>query len=306
MEVLNKNHKKCNCFWFCECCLDITLLNIRKNINGILSYEIDALNEYDHLGGRIFDNKLIEYCLKQFCLETGNKEENVRKDKRAYKRLKTKCEKAKELLIFSKEEAIIYIDNYFGKNNLCIKITRDKFDQLCKDIYDKIKELILGFLDDIPKNINDIDDIILVGNSARISGVRNCLKTLFGEEKIKDYLNPEEVVCYGATIEASKMEKEDKANYDLKDINEYNLGIEIINPDVNDAKKNGNLLYTIIKKHSKIPSFNEGKFRCETNKDFPKILINIYEGNDKYINKNKYLGKICIDNLVNLEFLIIM
>ena len=70
--------------------LDITVLNIRKNNEGIINFEVESTNGDTHLGGSDFDNKLIDFCIKDFCLKTGNKEELVRQDKKSCKRLKIK------------------------------------------------------------------------------------------------------------------------------------------------------------------------------------------------------------------------
>ena len=79
--------------------LDITLLKIRKNNEGLINFEVERTDGNTHLGGSDFDNKLIDFCIKDFCKKTGNKEENIRQDKKICKRLKIKCENAKKLLM---------------------------------------------------------------------------------------------------------------------------------------------------------------------------------------------------------------
>ncbi len=53
--------------------LDITILNIRKNNDGIIDFEVIATDGDIHLDGNDFDNKLIDFCIKEFCKQTGNK-----------------------------------------------------------------------------------------------------------------------------------------------------------------------------------------------------------------------------------------
>jgi len=59
-------------------------------------------------------------------------------------------------------------------------------------------------------------------------------------------------------------------------------------------------MYSIIKKFSKIPVSNEKKFRINLTQEYPYISIKIYEGNDKYVNKNTFLGEMKTDNLNKL------
>ena len=276
--------------------LDITLLNIRKNNEGIINFEVESSDGDTHLGGSDFDNKLIDYCISEFCRNTSVKEENVRQDKKACKRLKIKCENAKKMLSITKK-TVINIDNFFGENDLIIEITRDIFNDLCKDLYDKIQELIIGILDEIGKQTTDIDELILVGGATRMPGIKDLLKSIFGEGKVKDNLNPDEAVAFGATMEAAKMEGKDKINFNLQDIIPYKLGIATSNPDKIDMEKNGLKMRTIIKKYSKIPSSSEKRFQSNVNSLYDKFSIKIYEGNNEYVNKNTYLGEMTVDNI---------
>ena len=128
-------------------------------------------------------------------------------------------------------------------------------------------------------------------------GIKDLLKSIFGEGKVKDNLNPDEAVALGATMEAAKMEGKDKINFNLQDIIAYKLGIAVENTDPIDKEKNGFIMKQIIKKHSKIPSSSEKGFSSELTKKDEILSIKIYEGNDKYVNKNKFLGEMFIDNI---------
>ena len=251
---------------------DITLLNIKKNHEGQLVFEVELTNGDIHLGGSDFDNKLIDYCIKQFCKDTENDEKEVRKDKKACHRLKIKCENAKKLLS-TKNEIIINVDNFYKEEDLCIKLSLDLFETICKDLFERINNLVKEVLDDFGKNASDIDNIILVGGATRMVGVKDLLHRIFGEGKVKDNLDPDEAVAFGATMEAAKMEEKDKINFILQDITAYKLGIATENKDPNDKKENGEKMYSIIKKYSKIPSSSEKTFEVELNQNYPNVIL---------------------------------
>jgi L1 cell adhesion molecule like protein len=65
--------------------LDITLLNISKNKEDIINCYVEISDGDAHLGGSDFDNKLIDYCIQEFCRNTSNKIEDVRQDKNLVK-----------------------------------------------------------------------------------------------------------------------------------------------------------------------------------------------------------------------------
>lgn len=69
---------------------DVSLLTIEKGI-----FEVKATSGDTHLGGEDFDNKLVEYCAQDFMRTNGL---DIRGDKRAMRRLRTSCEKAKRML----------------------------------------------------------------------------------------------------------------------------------------------------------------------------------------------------------------
>ena len=80
-------------------------------------------------------------------------------------------------------------------------------------------------------------------------------------------------------------------------ITAYKIGIEIRNEDQNDWIQNGNKMYTIIKKFSKIPTSSEKAFQILLNQNFPNISIRIYEGNNVYVNQNHFLGEMHLNNI---------
>ena len=97
-------------------------------------------------------------------------------------------------------------------------------------------------------------------------------------------------------MEAAKMEEKDKIKFNLQDIIAYKLGIAVDNPDLIDKEKNGLIMKNIIKRYSKIPSSSEKGFNNELTKN-ETLSIKIYEGNDKYVNKNTFLGEVFIDSI---------
>ena len=268
--------------------LDVTLLKIKKNMDGNVDFDVLATDGNIHLGGSDFDNRLIDFCIKEFCKATGHKEEEIRQDKKACKRLKIKCERAKKLLSIM-NETIINIDNFFGTDDLMLRITRDGFEDLCVDLYREIEKIIHSLINNYGEGItiNNIDEVILVGGATKMTAVKTFLGKIFTPKKIKSNLNPDEAVAFGATLDRAKMEENDKINFNLQDIVAYNLGVE----------NESNELAVIVKKYAKIPCSKDKDFKANLTKEKPNILINVYEGNNKLVKDNKLLAEIMLDNI---------
>ena len=275
--------------------LDVSIFNIRKNKEEIINVELEISKCDTFFGSNDFNDKLIDYCIKEYCKQTNKKEEKLKKEKISYERLKIKCETINNLLNIP-EEVIIYIDHFLNEDNLYVKLSRDTFDNLYKNLYDKIKNIIFEMLDEISINPKDINEIFLIGEGAGIIGIKEYISKIFGINKIKDYINPREVIALGAALEASKIEKKYQA-INLIDVIVYKIGIAVANPKPKDNEKNGLLMKTIIKKYSRIPVTKKKLFFSEINSKCNKINIQIYEGNDKYIKKNIFLGDIIVDNI---------
>ena len=268
--------------------LDVTLLNINKNNDGNVDFDVLATDGNIHLGGSDFDNKLIDFCINEFCRETGHPEEEIRQDKKACRRLKIKCEHAKKLLSIT-QETVINIDNFYGQDDLMIRISRDTFETICKDLYDEIDKIIISIMEGYSSELTlaDIDEVILVGGATKMVGIKNFLCHKFGPAKVKSNLNPDEAVAFGATLGRAKMEENDKINFNLQDIVAYNLGIEVAN----------NKMDIIVKKFTKIPCCKEKKYKIVLTNENPDIAINVYEGNNDLVEKNKFLATIYFNNL---------
>ena len=95
-----------------------------------------------------------------------------------------------------------------------------------------------------------------------MSGIKNLLIDLFGENKIKSDINPDEAVAIGATLEAAKIQREKNLNFVLQDIIPFDIGVLIQNPNVNDPVHR-EIIHPIIQRYSKIPSSNEKRYKVK-------------------------------------------
>jgi len=265
--------------------LDVTLLELEEG-----DITVKAHSGKMHLGGEDFDNILVKYCIEQFKIKTSIdlNDENFLKQKL---RLKEHCERAKRELSYS-NDILIEIESLIKGKDLNLKLTRAKFEDLCKEKFDLCIEPILEVLEKSGDQNDDIDEIVLVGGSTRIPKIQSMLKEFFNGKELNKKLNPDEAVAYGATIEAALQMGEYAEDVVLLDVCPFSLGIAVHN------KKNENkmLMAEVIKKGTKLP--------CKKMRDFhpaedyqTNILFQVFEGENKYVEDNYLLGKFRISNL---------
>ena len=120
---------------------DVSLLSIDDGI-----FEVKSTAGNTHLGGEDFDNRLVNFCLTEFKKKEKVSLDEVKKNKRSVRRLRTACERAKRTLS-SSTSAYIEIDSFYEGKDLSINITRAKFENLCDDLfYGYLKEKVIEML----------------------------------------------------------------------------------------------------------------------------------------------------------------
>ena len=277
---------------------DVTILSI--NILNEDNFEIISTNGDKFLGGEDFDNKLVHFFLDNFCKKNKENKNQILKDKKIIKKLKIYCENIKKCLS-EKKTTILNIVNFYNKKDLLQEIKREEFEELCKDLFERLRIPLDKAIKDARLIPRDIKEIVLVGGSTRIPKIKTFLKDYFGEDcKINDSINPDEAVAYGATLMAAKIlmtNDQVLSGFNLMDITPLSLGVAVKNESENEnILKEGLLMSVIIKRSSKIPT--NGKDTYYTSVDFQKeARITIYEGEKKYVKYNHKLGEIIVSNL---------
>lgn len=165
---------------------DVTLLHIDGGV-----FEVLATAGNTHLGGEDFDQRLMEYCMKQFARQNDGLD--VSQDKRAVQRLRKQCEMAKRTLS-TQTSATIDCDALYQGIDFTTTVSRAKFEALNMDLFQKTMAPVAQVLKDANLSKNDVDQIILVGGSTRIPKVQEMLSEYFSGKKLNKSINPDEAV----------------------------------------------------------------------------------------------------------------
>merc|ERR1719399_1555309 len=173
---------------------DVSLLTIEEGI-----FEVKATAGDTHLGGEDFDNRLLNhFCAefkrkaKKYLLNSGNK--------RALRRLRTACERAKRTLS-SSAQASVEIDSLYEGVDFFTSITRARFEELCMDLFRSCMDPVEKVLRDAKMDKGQIHEVVLVGGSTRIPKVQSLLQDFFNGKELCKSINPDEAVAYGAAVQ---------------------------------------------------------------------------------------------------------
>ena len=253
--------------------LDVSLLKVeqtrRKNK---LIFTVKAIEGDNHLGGRDFDEVLLNYASEKLQLD--------KKNQRLMATARDSIINAK-IILSTKEEADIIID--FGEKQYKMKITRREFEHISQHLIQRCLLPVQRLLENNGIDKSLIDQIILTGGSSHMPFVKNVLTEYFDKEPFTG-IDPQEAVAQGASIIAYKMmNDEDSVDEDRRD-----ELIEVASRSIGIAYHGGEMSFHI-KKNQKLPAretvtysnwaYNEG------------LLISIFEGENVKIEDNDYLGK---------------
>ena len=168
---------------------DVSILTIEDGI-----FEVKSTSGDTHLGGEDFDNRMVTHFVQEF---KRRHKKDISDNKRAVRRLRTACERAKRTLS-SSSQASVEIDSLYEGIDFYTSITRARFEELNADLF-------RGTLDPVEKALRDakmdkagVHDIVLVGGSTRIPKVQKLLQDFFNGRELNKSINPDEAVAYGA------------------------------------------------------------------------------------------------------------
>lgn len=161
--------------------------------------EIKATAGDSQLGGENFDANLVNY------FATGLRQtykKDLSSDPRAHHRLRTACESAKRALS-SATSTHIEIDHLFKGIDFRTYLTRNRFEELCEDLFQRVADLIERVLRDSRTDKANVHEVVLVGGSTRIPRIAGLVSTFFNGKEPMRGINPDEAIAYGAAVHAA-------------------------------------------------------------------------------------------------------
>lgn len=256
---------------------DVSVIEIGDNLIEVLATSGD-----NHLGGDDFDERIVQYLLKEF---KKTEKVKIEKDAVALQRVREAAEKAKKELSQLAETNVnlpFICNGKGGAKHMDINITRAVFENLSEDLVKRTEQPVLDALGQAGITAPELDKVILVGGSTRIPAIQSMVKRITGKEPCRN-LNPDECVAAGACIQGGKFGNEIVAgaanDIILMDVTPLSLSIETI----------GGVATKLIGRNTPIPTKQSQIFTTAGNFQ-TSVDIKVFQGERKFTRDNKLLG----------------
>ncbi|XP_066228033.1 hypoxia up-regulated protein 1 [Saccopteryx leptura] len=202
------------------------------------------------LGGLEMELRLREHLAGLFNEQRkGQKVKDVRENPRAMAKLLREANRLKTVLSANADH-MAQIEGLMDDVDFKAKVTRMEFEELCADLFERVPGPVQQALQSARMNLDEIEQVILVGGATRVPKVQEVLLKAVGKEELGKNINADEAAAMGAVYQAAALSKAFKVKpFIVRDAVIYPILVEFTReveeePGVQSLKHNKRVLFS--------------------------------------------------------------
>ncbi|XP_058483696.1 hypoxia up-regulated protein 1 [Solea solea] len=157
------------------------------------------------LGGFEMDLRLRDHLAKLFNAQKKSKKD-VMENHRAMAKLLKEAQRLKTVLS-ANMEFMAQVEGLMDDIDFKSKVTRSDFEELCSDLFERVPRPVQDALAVAEMNLDEIEQVILVGGATRVPKVQEVLLKAVGKEELGKNINADEAAAMGAVYQAAALSK---------------------------------------------------------------------------------------------------
>ncbi|CAN0890704.1 Heat shock 70 kDa protein 17 [Linum grandiflorum] len=197
-------------------------------------FQVKDVRWDSELGGQSMEMRLVEYFADEFNKQVGNGVD-VRKSPKSMAKLKKQVKRTKEILS-ANTAAPISVESLYDDRDFRSTITREKFEELCGDLWDRSLLPIKEVIKHSELKVDEISAVELIGGATRVPKLQAKIQEFLGRNELDKHLDADEAIVLGASLHAANLSDGIKLNRKLGmiDGSPYGLAVVLDGPDMKD------------------------------------------------------------------------
>jgi len=256
-------------------------VSVLEMFDGVVEVHASAGDNF--LGGEDFLDALQTACLADLGIEAAQLSAPQRGQLRRWLEA-AKCELS--------QQPEVRVAGRLGERPVDWRIDQERFARRVEPLVQRMRAPLERAMRDARLQVEQIDDIVLVGGASRMPVIARVVSRMFGRLPLR-HVHPDEAIALGTCVAAGLKSRDRRLDeVILTDVCPYTLGTEVARRDERGQLLPG-FFHPIIQRNSVVPVSREESF-WPVQEQQTQLSLEVYQGESPMVANNIRLGELAL------------